>query len=421
MLASFAASAPVIFQSPAEEISPAQASSTSQTSPPTQLNSPPDQSTRKRAREPRRCGVCHQSDHIRTSCPILLRLNTMLESCQHYFILIDGEITYLGARKNRLCSFAWAILDQHGMVISATKKALINPDPIQVHKDALKVHRLTNEYLRKEGKPFKDAIQPFLCDISDLPGKGIFVSQDPFKVDVPFLFWEFTRNDIQFPEKIVAVINTVPLARKFFPSLPNHKLETLYKKITGDDLINCHDAAVDVEALIKIFSYQPIFDIKRQAMTCIEIPLEKHAKDVAGELRTRKKKKQKLDPEVEKLWSNLQHPIKDIPFTGPRCQIPNTRAAQTPLTAFKLLFKPLERLVIESTNRYAKKKIHESEEEIRKEGREPKLRPWYNLTGRELDKFISILLLSGVHQKRTDTGRKISIYDFTMLQILCPK
>jgi len=136
MLASFAASAPVIFQSPAEEISPAQASSTSQTSPPTQLNSPPDQSTRKRAREPRRCGVCHQSDHIRTSCPILLRLNTMLESCQHYFILIDGEITYWGARKNRLCSFAWAILDQHGMVISATKKALINPDPIQVHKDA---------------------------------------------------------------------------------------------------------------------------------------------------------------------------------------------------------------------------------------------------------------------------------------------
>jgi len=64
----------------------------------------------------------------------------------------------------------------------------------------------------------------------------------------------------------------------------------------------------------------------------------------------------------------------------------------------------LERLVIESTNRYAKKKIHESEEEIRKEGREPKLRPWYNLTGRELDKFISILLLSGVHQKRTDTA-----------------
>jgi len=101
-------------------------------------------------------------------------------SSDHFYLAIDGETTFSGAKKHRLCSWAWSILNSEGKVILDTKSVLINSHPVLVDPRAFPIHRLSNEQLAKADK-FSVAIQEFLEDIDSLPGHVIAVSQDPLQ------------------------------------------------------------------------------------------------------------------------------------------------------------------------------------------------------------------------------------------------
>lgn len=153
-------------------------------------------------------------------------------------LFLDTETT--GFTHNRLVQLAW---DHHP---SGETCAMHFLPPVPVEDGAMKVHGKTNEFLAD--KP-AFATSPVFHRTQDLLNTSILVAHNA-EYDIGVL-----RNEGLEPR---AHICTMKVARKVFPTEPNHKLQGLFERIkfdVPDGDKTAHDAMGDVNVMIGLFAY----------------------------------------------------------------------------------------------------------------------------------------------------------------------
>lgn len=107
------------------------------------------------------------------------------------------------------------IIDEFETLINAKKRI---PDYVS------KIHGITNEMLINHPES-KKALTTFRSFI----GEDILVAHN-IKFDISFLKYEFSRLGFSLNNKTFC---TLEMSRKLFPSLPNHRLETVALHVLG--------------------------------------------------------------------------------------------------------------------------------------------------------------------------------------------
>lgn len=159
-------------------------------------------------------------------------------------IIFDLETTGVSVTNDRIVQIACIKIENDE--ITAEKKTLINPT-ISISPGATEVHGITNEDVRDAptfaqiSKSLFEFIQG--CDI------GGYNSN---RFDVPMLQEEFYRAGIEWnPDK-----STLYDFFQMESALYSRKLTDAYKRYTGKDLDDAHDAMADVMATYEVMKGQ---------------------------------------------------------------------------------------------------------------------------------------------------------------------
>jgi DNA polymerase III epsilon subunit family exonuclease len=158
------------------------------------------------------------------------------------FVAFDTETTGLSAKRGRLVEIA-AVRFRNGVSL-ATNVWLINPG-MDIPPEATRVHGITDAMVRNE--PFFHQIAPRFRAFA---GDAVLIAHNA-RFDTSFLAEELQRNAM--PPLTNAVLDSLKLARRWFPKAPDNKLATLaeYLKIPP---VHYHRAGADTDVLVAIFN-----------------------------------------------------------------------------------------------------------------------------------------------------------------------
>ena len=123
--------------------------------------------------------------------------------------------------------------------------SLINPT-VDVEEGAYRVHGLSNLYLAEHGKAGSGVVKEFL----DFVNGSILVGHNILTFDIPFVNADLRRHGLAQLSNMV--IDTLIMARKIIPRLPDHKLGTVAKHFNIDPT-GAHRALKDVDMNREIF------------------------------------------------------------------------------------------------------------------------------------------------------------------------
>jgi len=159
-------------------------------------------------------------------------------------IFFDLETTGVSVTNDRIVQIATVKIDEHGN--KETKEYLINPT-VHIPKEASDIHGITDDMVKD--KPTFDAYAKNLynyfegCDIGGYNSNSF---------DIPLLMAEFKRVGIVFDINTKSLVDVMLIERK----ANSLKLTEVYKRYTGKDFDNAHDATADVEATIVVLQNQ---------------------------------------------------------------------------------------------------------------------------------------------------------------------
>lgn len=123
---------------------------------------------------------------------------------------------------------------------------VVNPG-VPIPPSSTRIHHLSNE--RVQGCPaFEDVLPDFLAFCRRQKGTVVLVAHNALGFDIPMLRREFQRASVAFPDDWL-VLDTLLVARHVWRHRSRFNLGDLYRHITGTELVDAHNAAVDVEAL----------------------------------------------------------------------------------------------------------------------------------------------------------------------------
>ncbi len=160
------------------------------------------------------------------------------------FVVFDIETTGLDWRMgNQVIELAGQKI-VNGEVVDQFHE-LINPT-CPVEDGAYRVHGLSNMFLAEQGGKAEEHFPRFLDFVQD----AILVGHNILTFDVPFLNADLQRYQLRTLNNMI--IDTLVMARKLLPHLPNHKLGTVATHF-GVDPSGAHRAMVDVEMNKKVF------------------------------------------------------------------------------------------------------------------------------------------------------------------------
>lgn len=160
------------------------------------------------------------------------------------FVVFDIETTGLDHRMgNQVIELAGQKI-VNGEVVEEYHE-LINPS-VPVEDGAYRVHGLSNMFLAENGGKAEELFPKFHEFIKD----SILVGHNILNFDVPFLNADLSRCGCETMNNMM--IDTLVMARKLLPQLPNHKLGTVATHF-GVDPSGAHRAMVDVEMNKKVF------------------------------------------------------------------------------------------------------------------------------------------------------------------------
>lgn len=160
------------------------------------------------------------------------------------FVVFDIETTGLSyGSGNQIIEIAGQkIVD--GKVVEEFHE-LINPT-VPVEDGAYSVHGLSNLFLSENGKEAFDTLTKF-CRFAE---NSVLVGHNILTFDVPFLNNELKRLNLNPVNNLL--VDTLVMARKLLPMLPNHKLTTVATHFKVDPA-GAHRAMVDVEMNKRVF------------------------------------------------------------------------------------------------------------------------------------------------------------------------
>lgn len=158
-------------------------------------------------------------------------------------IILDLETTGLSITQDRIVQIACIKETKRGDI---EKNFLVNPT-IPIPPEATAVHGITDEMV-KDAPTFKQLSKGLL---EFLEGEDL-VGYNSNSFDIPLLIEEFNRVGIDFDVSEVALIDVYRNECEINP----RNLSAVYKRMTGEELEDAHDAMADTRATKAILSEQ---------------------------------------------------------------------------------------------------------------------------------------------------------------------
>ncbi|MBI4499116.1 MAG: 3'-5' exonuclease [Chloroflexi bacterium] len=150
-------------------------------------------------------------------CPLAHPLDGMT------FVAFDTETTGFNADAGRLVEIAGVKFSLDGTILG-TFQSLINPG-IPIPPEVVRIHGITNMAVR--GCPSAAVVLSHFFAFVEGPATVLVAHNAPF--DLRFLQAEVARHALLPPA--VPVLDTLPLARRYLPGLPNHRLDTVARSL----------------------------------------------------------------------------------------------------------------------------------------------------------------------------------------------
>lgn len=199
-------------------------------------------------------------------------------------VVFDVESTGTDTSSDEIIQIAAVRIDAEGRVLEQFEQLLIPSKPVGSSEA---VHHFSDSYLQKHGRDAKQVLQEFNQFLYGRVVVGHNVSYD-----LTILSSQLAR--LGLPQAgYIDDFDTLDLARRFYPELPNHKLETL-SQLLDTQVKSSHDAMDDILAtkdiLIHLVTKKlPEFALQRQSIYLAYQPkfaklaqmlqqLQKHAK-----------------------------------------------------------------------------------------------------------------------------------------------
>ncbi|MBN1212220.1 MAG: WYL domain-containing protein [candidate division Zixibacteria bacterium] len=159
------------------------------------------------------------------------------------FIAFDTETTGMWAAANRVVEIG-AVKFQPGRDEYETFQSLINPER-PIPEDVIEIHGITDEMVAGQ-----ETVRPVLERFIDFCGKDSILIAHNAPFDISFISCELDRTGLTFGDNLI--IDTVDIARRFFPQLPSYSLLSLSKQFDIVEFQN-HRALSDALMVWKLF------------------------------------------------------------------------------------------------------------------------------------------------------------------------
>lgn len=169
---------------------------------------------------------------------------------QHkYIVCWDIETTGLNPKEDFIIQLAYAkfskenyeVIDSNKWYIKPTHKYTISPS-------AEAVHGLSKEFIEKNGTYFVNISKEFFNVIKDAD----LLTYNGNSFDIKFLYEECKRWGLDLDIDSKNFYDSFSMECRFQP----RNLSSVYKKYTGKDLEDAHDALSDVMGTVEIFKHQ---------------------------------------------------------------------------------------------------------------------------------------------------------------------
>ncbi|NFD31876.1 helicase [Clostridium botulinum] len=153
-------------------------------------------------------------------------------------VVFDVESTGINTTEDEIVQIAGIKINNKGEVIESFQRFLT---PKKFVGDSYLVHGFSDQFLKENGENKKVVLKDFLEFIKDTVIVGHNVA-----FDISILNSELERLSLE-KASFKTYYDTLDISRRFYPSLTNHKLETL-SKLFNTETKSSHDAMDDILA-----------------------------------------------------------------------------------------------------------------------------------------------------------------------------
>ncbi|MBD5586780.1 helicase [Clostridium botulinum] len=153
-------------------------------------------------------------------------------------VVFDVESTGINTTEDEIVQIAGIKINNKGEVIESFQRFLT---PKKFVGDSYLVHGFSDQFLKENGENKKVVLKDFLEFIKDTVIVGHNVA-----FDISILNSELERLSLE-KASFKTYYDTLDIARRFYPNLTNHKLETL-SKLFNTETKSSHDAMDDILA-----------------------------------------------------------------------------------------------------------------------------------------------------------------------------
>lgn len=170
---------------------------------------------------------------------------------QEEVVVFDVESTGIDTTRDEIIQIAGIRLTKDGQVKEEFQRVL---RPARLVGDSVRVHKMTDSWLQANGQEPKAVLQAF-CAFA----QGAVLVGHNVGYDLRIVGSQLSRLDLP-PLDYAAYYDTLDIFRRFYPNLPNHKLEFLGKYCQVSHR-SSHDAMDDILATAEILMYAVRNDI----------------------------------------------------------------------------------------------------------------------------------------------------------------
>ena len=164
---------------------------------------------------------------------------------QENLVVFDVESTGIDTTRDEIIQIAGIRLAKDGQVKEKFERVL---RPTRKVGDSVRVHKMTDVWLQSHGDDPREALQAF-CEFAR---DAVLIGHN-VGYDLRILGSHLSRLDL--PQlRYVSYYDTLDIFRRFYPNLPNHKLEFLGKYCQVSHR-SSHDAMDDILATAEILLY----------------------------------------------------------------------------------------------------------------------------------------------------------------------
>jgi DNA polymerase III epsilon subunit-like protein len=180
-----------------------------------------------------------------------------------FYLFIDTETSGLPLNWNapesdvnnwpRIVQIAWILSDDEGNIVNESD-FVIKPDGFIISQESIEIHGISNEKANCEGVKLVEALHR-LIDVSTFVD---YVVGHNIKFDFSVIASEFIRKNLKNPLMGKSTLCTMESSTNFcaIPGIYGikwPKLNELYFKLFQDDLVEAHDASIDINATFECF------------------------------------------------------------------------------------------------------------------------------------------------------------------------